>query len=97
VPLQRLAPEDLDELTGMRRGEVLGLRWGDVELDAKRLSVQRALVNIAYELELVDVKIASGRRGHANVAFTMNVSQHVLPVMQADAAAVFSDAVFGAR
>ena len=174
----------------MRRGEILGLRWSDVELEGKRLSVQRALVNIAYELQLAEVKTASGRRtidldprtvtvlhdwrkqqleervlaglrpedfalvfahpdgspihpdyfsqcferllakgalprirlhdlrhthatillkagvpakvvserlGHANVAFTMNVYQHVLPGMQADAAAVFSDAVFGAR
>jgi len=30
--------------TGLRRGEVLGLRWGDVELDAARLHVRGQLV-----------------------------------------------------
>ena len=35
--------------TGMRRGEVLGLRWSDVDLDAPRLSVRQTLVSVAYE------------------------------------------------
>ena len=30
--------------TGMRRGEVLGLRWSDLDLDNARLSVNRTLV-----------------------------------------------------
>jgi integrase len=30
--------------TGMRRGEVLGLRWQDVDLDAGRLTISRTLV-----------------------------------------------------
>jgi integrase len=174
--------------TGMRRGEVLGLRWDDVDLAEHRLSVRRGLVNVAYELKFSDVKTANARRvielddrtvavlrawqkvqleervfaglrpeddalvfaqpdgspvhpdyfsqcfdrhlakstlprirlhdlrhthatillkagvhvkvvserlGHSNVAFTMNVYQHVLPGMQADAARAFSDAVFG--
>jgi integrase len=44
----------------------------------------------------VPAKVVSERLGHASVAFTMNVYQHVLPGMQADAAVMFSDAVFGA-
>jgi len=48
--------------TGMRRGEVLGLRWGDVDLEAGRLSVRQALVSVAYQVELSDVKTGSGRR-----------------------------------
>jgi hypothetical protein len=33
--------------TGMRRGEVLGLRWRDVDLDARRLSVHQAVISVA--------------------------------------------------
>ena len=32
--------------TGMRRGEVLGLRWSDVDVDARRLSVAQTLTTI---------------------------------------------------
>jgi len=166
--------------TGMRRGEILGLRWGDIDLDAGRLSVRQALISVAYEVHISDVKTSAGRRtidldpgtvaileqwhatrteergkrpaandlvfvkadgnwihpdifsqtfdrkvaridvppitlhdlrhthatlllragvpvkvvserlGHANVAFTMTVYQHVLPGMQAEAAATFA-------
>lgn len=37
-------------MTGMRRGEVLGLRWADVDLNAARVHVRQALVSVAYEL-----------------------------------------------
>jgi integrase len=40
-PLWRLAAS-----TGMRRGEVLGLRWRDVDLDAARLSVRQQVARI---------------------------------------------------
>lgn len=167
--------------TGMRRGEVLGLRWQDLDLDAGRLSVRQALDEVAYVVHMSDVKTDTGRRtididpgtvdvlkawrieragerggveprsdelafskpdgswihpqsfsqvldrkvakldvptislhdlrhthatlllkagvpvkvvserlGHANVAFTMNVYQHVLPGMQAQAAETFA-------
>jgi integrase len=174
--------------TGMRRGELLGLRWKDVDLEMARLSVQQGAVSVAYELSVADlktdtarrtvdldertmavlrrwrkdqveerlaaglprdnsslvfarpdgspihpdyfsqcfdrivarsdlprirphdlrhthatillkagvpVKVVSERLGHANPAFTMSVYQHVLPGMQADAAATFSVALFG--
>ncbi len=48
--------------TGMRRGEVLGLRWGDVDFDRDRLSVRQALVAVAYEVQISDVKTGAGRR-----------------------------------
>jgi integrase len=48
--------------TGMRRGEVLGLRWRDVDLDRHSLSVSRALVIVAYEPQISDVKTGQGRR-----------------------------------
>lgn len=37
-------------MTGMRRGEVLGLRWKDVDLAAARISVREALVSVGYEI-----------------------------------------------
>jgi integrase len=43
----------------------------------------------------IPVKVVSERLGHASVAFTMQVYQHVLPGMQADAAATFGEVVFG--
>lgn len=48
--------------TGMRRGEVLGLRWSDVDLERHSISVRRALVIVAYEPQLSDVKTGTGRR-----------------------------------
>ena len=37
----------------------------------------------------VPVKVVSERLGHANIAFTIDTYQHVLPGMQADAARVY--------
>jgi integrase len=37
-------------MTGMRRGEVLGLRWTDVDLDTARLSVRHAIVAVGYKM-----------------------------------------------
>jgi integrase len=48
--------------TGMRRGEVLGLRWCDIDFEAGRLSVRQALVSVAYDTSISDVKTGSGRR-----------------------------------
>ena len=43
----------------------------------------------------VNPKVVSERLGHASVTFTMDVYQHVLPGMQAQAAATFGTAIFG--
>jgi integrase len=40
----------LSALTGMRRGELLGLWWADVDFDRARLAVRRNLVSVAYKL-----------------------------------------------
>ncbi len=34
--------------TGLRRGELLGLRWSDVDLDTGRLEVTQALTAVGY-------------------------------------------------
>ena len=51
--------------TGMRRGEIAGLRWSDVDLGAARLSVRRALVVVAYRVEWSEPKTDRGRRSIA--------------------------------
>jgi integrase len=38
----------LAAMTGMRRGEVLGLRWSDIDLNAARLSVRHGVVAVGY-------------------------------------------------
>ena len=40
----------LAAMTGMRRGEVLGLRWSDVSLDRARLAVRHTIISIAYRV-----------------------------------------------
>jgi len=49
-------------MTGMRRGEALGLRWLDVDLEAGRLSVRRALVPTNREVVVSEPKTVKGRR-----------------------------------
>jgi integrase len=44
-PIWRLAA-----MTGMRRSEILGLRWTDVDLDSARRSIRHALVAVGYEV-----------------------------------------------
>lgn len=48
--------------TGMRRGEVLGVRWRDIDLDAGRVAVRQALVSVAYDVSISDVKTGTSRR-----------------------------------
>jgi integrase len=48
--------------TGMRRGEVLGLRWRDVDFDTSCLSVTRSLVSVGYELHEARGKSRTARR-----------------------------------
>jgi len=36
--------------TGMRRGEVLGLRWADLDVEAARLAVRHTVISVAYEI-----------------------------------------------
>ena len=49
-------------MTGMRRGEALGLRWTDVDLENARLSVRRALIPTNREVVVSEPKTAKGRR-----------------------------------
>lgn len=48
--------------TGMRRGEVLALRWEDVDLDRRVIHVRRSLEQVGTELAYKEPKTAKSRR-----------------------------------
>ena len=73
----RLAPAfHLAAHTGMRRGEVIGLLWRDVDFEAARLSVHQAVVNVAYDKRVGDVKTDTGRR-------MIDLDPHTVSVLRA--------------
>lgn len=51
--------------SGMRRGELLGLTWGAVDLDAARLSISQTLVTVDYAVSFSTPKTRAGRRSIA--------------------------------
>ena len=48
--------------TGMRRGELLGLRWHDIDLDAGQLSVRRSVTCTGYQVHVIGGKSRTSRR-----------------------------------
>jgi len=48
--------------TGMRRGELLGLKWKDIDFNRSALSVRRSLVSVEYELAFSTPKTEKSRR-----------------------------------
>jgi len=59
--------------TGMRRGELLGLQWGDIDLDAGTLRVERSLEETAAGLRLKQPKTKRGRRNISLPAETVTM------------------------
>ncbi len=57
APMIRLAA-----MTGLRRAELCGLRWQDVDLDNARLTVRQAITTVDHEPALGDVKSTRSRR-----------------------------------
>jgi integrase len=52
----------LAAMTGMRRGEVLGLRWTDVDFDAATLSIRRSVSCTGYQVHTTPTKTRTSRR-----------------------------------
>ncbi len=48
--------------TGMRRGELLGLRWSDIHLDTGRVEVTQALTAVGYTTSFSRLKTKTSRR-----------------------------------
>jgi integrase len=51
--------------TGLRRGEVLGLRWADLDLDRARASIRQTVLSVGYEILIGTPKTGRGRRSIA--------------------------------
>ncbi len=47
--------------TGLRRGELLGLQWEDVDVERSRLTVRRQIVQLGHETRVGPVKTAGGQ------------------------------------
>jgi integrase len=59
--------------TGMRRGEALGLRWADLDLDAGRARIVQTITQTSSHVVIGEPKTSSGRRGLALDAGTVGV------------------------
>ena len=75
--------------TGMRRGEIPGLRWSDLDLDNARLTVKQALGQTRAGIHFkkpknkllrrgIPLKTVSQRLGHANPTVTLDIYAHVM-------------------
>jgi integrase len=62
--------------TGLRRSELLGLRWSDLDLDRGRLSVRQTLVAVRYALRFDQPKTKAGRR-------TVDLDRETVAVLRA--------------
>jgi integrase len=60
-------------LYGLRRGEVLGLRWRDVDFTNKLLYIRQQLQRVGGSLRLGDLKTDAGRRDEPLVQLAANV------------------------
>lgn len=74
--------------TGMRRGEVLGLRWVDVDLDAARISIVQNLTVANHRVVVGEPKTAKGRRPVALDPATVTALRSHLRTQQAERAAL---------
>jgi integrase len=52
----------LTAMTGMRRNEVLGLKWTDLDVKKRRLALNRGLVAVGYEVHQTRGKTKTARR-----------------------------------
>lgn len=58
--------------TGMRQGEILGLRWEDVDLESGKLSVNRTVQNLRGQIIEGTPKTAGSRRTIALPGYTLD-------------------------
>ena len=68
--------------TGLRRGELLGLKWTDIDFQRKTLRIQRCIARQNGG----NVKTVSGMMGHYSAGFTLDTYAHVTTAAQKEAA-----------
>jgi integrase len=81
----------LSAMTGVRRSELLGLRWTDLDIKRARLSVNRGLVAVGYELHESRGKTKNSRRCIDLDPTTIEVLQAWHALQSAESAAVGID------
>lgn len=65
----------LTAMTGMRRNEVLGLKWPDIDFNKKRIHLNRGLIAVGYEIHQTRGKTKTARRTIELDATTVAVLQ----------------------
>jgi integrase len=66
-------------MTGMRRGEAIGLRWMDLDLNRAQLSVRQALIPVGAKVIVSQPKTARGRRVLALDSITVAALRELRP------------------
>lgn len=64
-------------LTGLRRGELLGLQWGDIDGNHNQIRVRRSLCNVSKEFKAPKSK-AGKRKVDMSPALVMALKEHLL-------------------
>ncbi|MDQ3955630.1 MAG: site-specific integrase [Actinomycetota bacterium] len=83
--LSSVAPHEDRELwhvlamTGLRRGEALGLRWCDVDFERASLSIRQTVITIGYDVVVSGPKSSRGRRVVALDETTLKVLRDLKP------------------
>jgi integrase len=63
-------------LYGMRRGEVLGLRWQDIDLDGWQPHLRQQIQRIQGQLRIGPVKSSAGKRGLPLIGLGIDAPVH---------------------
>lgn len=79
-------------MTGMRRNEVIGLKWPDIDVKKQRVNLNRGLVAVGYEVHQTRGKTKTARRSIDLDTTTLTVLEAWRAYQAAEFAAVGIDA-----
>lgn len=81
----------LTAMTGMRRNEVLGLKWPDIDFNKRRIHLNRGIIAVGYEVHQTRGKTKTARRPIELDVTTMTVLEGWRAFQAAEFAAVGID------